>query len=152
MSPGKISEKVLTDRLTWIEEMIAGIRALPLTGLDAFTKDPRNVAAAESYLRRSLEALLDIGRHIMAKAFDKAVSEYKGIPDALQEVGVLSEDEAHLMRDMAGYRNRLVHFYDRVSPEELYGICTGQIDDVRRIANRLRDWAASHPELVDRAL
>jgi uncharacterized protein YutE (UPF0331/DUF86 family) len=53
---------------------------------------------------------------------------------------------------MAGYRNRLVHFYDQVSTEELYTICTQQIEDVSRLAYRLRDWVASHPELVDRAL
>jgi hypothetical protein len=35
MSPGKISEKVVTDRLSWIEEMLDGIRALPLTDLNA---------------------------------------------------------------------------------------------------------------------
>jgi uncharacterized protein YutE (UPF0331/DUF86 family) len=64
MSPGKISEKVVTGRLARIEEMIAGIQALPLNDLSSFSQDPRNVAAAESYLRRSLEALLDIGRHI----------------------------------------------------------------------------------------
>ncbi len=30
--------------------------------------DRRNPAAAESYLRRSLEAIFDIGRHILAKS------------------------------------------------------------------------------------
>jgi len=152
MSPGKISEKVVAERLAWIEEMIVGIQALPLDDLASFAQDPRNVAAAESYLRRSLEALLDLGRHILAKAFGVAVSEYKGIPQGLQKVGVLTEEEAGLMREMAGYRNRLVHFYDQVSTEELYAICAEQIEDVRRLAHRLRDWVANHPDKVDRTL
>jgi uncharacterized protein YutE (UPF0331/DUF86 family) len=152
MSPGKISEKVVTDRLSWIEEMLGGIRALPLADLNAFVQDPRNVAAAESYLRRSLEALLDMGRHILAKAFGMAVSEYKSIPQGLREAGILSEEETRLLRDMAGYRNRLVHFYDQVSTEELYTICAERAGDVLQIAYCLRDWVASHPELVDRAL
>jgi len=152
MSPGKISEKVIAERLAWIEDMAAGIRALPLTGLDGFVQDPRNVAAAESYLRRSLEALLDIGRHILAKAFGLAISEYKGIPQGLQEAGVLSMEEARLLRKMAGYRNRLVHFYDKVSTEELYAICADQVGDVLQIAYCLRDWVASHPEMVDQTL
>ena len=152
MSPGKISEKVVTNRLAWIEEMVVGVRALPLTDFDAFVQDPRNVAAAESYLRRSLEALLDIGRHILAKAFGMAISEYKGIPQGLREVGVLSVEEAHLLREMAGYRNRLVHFYDQVSTEELYTICGEEIEDVLQIAYHLRDWMASHPEMVDQTL
>ncbi len=47
----KISEKVVTGRLAWIEEMLTGIAALPLNDEAVFTQDPRNVAAAESYLR-----------------------------------------------------------------------------------------------------
>jgi uncharacterized protein YutE (UPF0331/DUF86 family) len=81
-----------------------------------------------------------------------AISEYKGIPQGLREVGVLSVEEAHLLREMAGYRNRLVHFYDEVSTEELYTICGEEIEDVLQIAYRLRDWMASHPEMVDQTL
>jgi uncharacterized protein YutE (UPF0331/DUF86 family) len=152
MSPGKISEKVVVERLAWIEEMVAGIRALPLADLDSFKQDPRNVAAAESYLRRSLEALLDIGRHLLAKAFDTTASEYKSIPRGLREAGILNDGEADLLRQMAGYRNRLVHFYDQITTEELYNICAREMDDVLHIAYRLRDWVASHPEMVDRTL
>ncbi|RKY44605.1 MAG: hypothetical protein DRP81_05315 [Candidatus Omnitrophota bacterium] len=33
-------------------------------------------AIAESYLRRSLEAIFDIGRHIIAKSAEKGIVEY----------------------------------------------------------------------------
>jgi hypothetical protein len=42
------------------------------TDLAAFTADPRMVAAADSYLRRTLEAVLDPGRHILSKGFGRA--------------------------------------------------------------------------------
>lgn len=67
-------------------------------------------------------------------------------------MSVLSEEEARLLREMAGYRNRLVHFYDKVSTEELYAICVEQIEDVLRIAHRLCDWVTSHPEMVDQTV
>jgi uncharacterized protein YutE (UPF0331/DUF86 family) len=152
MSAGKIGEKIVVQRLAWIEEMVTGARALPLADLDVFMQDRRNAAAAESYLWRALEALLDIGRHILAKAFDTAASEYKSIPRGLREAGVLDEGEADLLRQMAGYRNRLVHFYDQITTEELYTICARRIDDVLDVAYRLRDWIASHPDMVDRSL
>lgn len=152
MTPGRISEKVVTGRLAWIEEMLAGIAALPLEDENVFMQDPRNVAAAESYLRRALEALLDLGRHLLAKGFGVVVSEYKGIPKGLREAGLLADNEARLMRDMAGYRNRLVHFYAEVSTTELYQICAKQTVDITRLANRLAQWVTEHPELVDRSL
>lgn len=63
MTPSRLDARVVAERLPWIEEMIAGIRSLPLESQAAFVADARNVAAAESYLRRALEALLDLGRH-----------------------------------------------------------------------------------------
>ncbi len=36
-------------------------------------------AIAESYLRRSLEAIFDVGRHITSETVGKGIVEYKGI-------------------------------------------------------------------------
>ena len=66
----------MVERARWIDEMLQGIRALPLGSLEEFTAESRNVAAADSYLRRALEALSDLGRHILAKGLGRPVSEY----------------------------------------------------------------------------
>ena len=47
------------------------------------------VWAAESCLRRALEALLDVGRHILAGGFGRGVSEYGQIASGLLDAGVL---------------------------------------------------------------
>lgn len=69
MMPKRPSRRVIADRLGWIESMVESLRMLPLESKQAFFADRRNVAAAESYLRRGLEALLDLGPHILAKGF-----------------------------------------------------------------------------------
>jgi hypothetical protein len=56
--------------------MIADIRSLPIDALETFKADPRTPAAAESYLRRGLEALLDLGCQILAKGFGRAPADY----------------------------------------------------------------------------
>ena len=96
MTPSKLRKKVITERTEWINNMLAGLRSLPLQSYEEFTKSP-NIAAAESYLRRALEALLDLGRHILAKRFGKAVAEYKVIAAELETFGVLSSDSSKLI-------------------------------------------------------
>ena len=59
MTPSLINAAVVADRMTWVTAMLDGIRALPLRSRQEFDGDARNAAAAESYLRRALEALLD---------------------------------------------------------------------------------------------
>ncbi len=85
MTPAEISRRVVVDRLDLIATLLADIRALPLEDRTSFFADRRNTWAAESCLRRSLEALLDIGRHILAKGFGIGASEYKEIPRWLNE-------------------------------------------------------------------
>lgn len=148
MTSGLVSARVVGSRLKLIQDLLDQIRALPLENRGAFLADQRNYPIAESCLRRSLEALLDIGRHILAKAFGLAVSEYKEIASTLQKQKAISDDEARILGALAGYRNRLVHFYDEVSAEELYDICSRELGDVERIADAYRRWLKAHPEKV----
>jgi uncharacterized protein YutE (UPF0331/DUF86 family) len=152
MTPGLISKRVLVDRLALLQELIEDIRGLPLADRDAFFSDRRNLWSAESCLRRSLEALLDIGRHILAKGFAEAVTEYKEVARKLEICGVLSPDEADLLSLFAGYRNRLVHFYHEVSADELYQICSTQLADLQYMIVVYQQWLARHPEKLDLTL
>jgi uncharacterized protein YutE (UPF0331/DUF86 family) len=149
MLPGKLSRRVVVDRLAWIDRMISEIRALPLTTLSEFLSDSRNIWAAESCLRRALEAMFDLGRHILAKGYSLGVTEYKEIATNLFAKNILSQAEADLMRKLAGYRNRLVHFYHDVSAEELYEICANYLQDIETVVNVLRDWLKANQDLLD---
>jgi hypothetical protein len=54
--PSRVSRRVIGDRLALIAEALNDLRALPLAAPDQFLQERRNIAAAESYLRRALEA------------------------------------------------------------------------------------------------
>ncbi len=152
MVPSKLREKVITERTDWISKMPAGLKALPLESYEAFAKNPTNIAAAESYLRRALEALLDLGRHTLAKGFGKAVAEYKLISIELEKADVLNAEAATILRILAGYRNRMVHFYHEISSKEIYEICVNETGDVEKILRDILSWINKHPEMIDRDL
>jgi hypothetical protein len=67
MTQGRIDPKIVTDRLALIRECLADLRALPATSLAEFVADRRKAHAADSLLRRSIEALFDTARHVLAK-------------------------------------------------------------------------------------
>jgi len=152
VTAAKIRAAVVAERVAWIRKMLDGIRRLPLSSFEQFMEDPRTPAAAESHLRRALEALLDLGRHVLAKGFALAPAEYKEIADELIRVGVLSEQDGALLRRMAGYRNRLVHFYHEVSQEELYTLCTIHLSEVEEVCDAILRWLNENPDKVDTAI
>lgn len=147
-----INEKVVAAKVETIRRMLRGIATLPLAEEKDFTADFLMISAGESMLRRALEALLDLGRHISAKGFSSAVVEYKQIGKALGENGVLGTQSVTVLVKMAGYRNRLTHFYDEVTPEELYGVLTTGIADIDSVLDEILQWLRSNPELLDTSL
>jgi uncharacterized protein YutE (UPF0331/DUF86 family) len=152
MSPGKISRRITADRLARIDRMLTEIRNLPLDNIESFLGDSRNVFTAESCLRTSLEALFDLGRHILAKGFGIGVTEYKQIASELERHGVLDSESALLLRVLAGYRNRMVHFYHEITSEELYEICTSELKDIEKTQQALLSWIRAHPKHIDETL
>ncbi|GAB6058942.1 type VII toxin-antitoxin system HepT family RNase toxin [Desulfonatronum parangueonense] len=144
MTKGELSKRVVADRVQWIETMISQIRALPSGDREHFFSDPRNALACESCLRRALEALLDLGRHLLAKGFGVAVEEYKEIGTALARHEVITDEQARLFRVMAGYRNRMVHFYHEVSDEELWEICLHHTGDMETVLDAMKHWIRAH--------
>ncbi|NOY44302.1 MAG: DUF86 domain-containing protein [Deltaproteobacteria bacterium] len=149
MTPSTLRAAVVAERAAWVREMLACVRGLPLGSTDEFFSDARNVAAAESYLRRALEALLDLGRHVLAKGFGVAPSEYKEVARGLERVGVLAPDVARTLVVLAGYRNRMVHFYHEVGPQELYEVCSQRLGDVEAVLDAVLAWCRGHPERFD---
>ncbi len=152
MTQGKLRNKVVTAKIEIVREMLAGITSLPLDSLERFGADRHMPAAGESYLRRGLEAFFDLGRHLLAKGFAVAAPEYKSVALGLREHDVVSPTIAAKLSEMAGYRNRMVHFYDKITVPELYEILTRDIADLEAALDVIVDWLDEHPEMVDNEL
>ena len=60
MTRGPIDLKVVGDALGTVAECLEGLRSLPAGTLEEFLGDRRNPPAAESYLRRGIQALFDL--------------------------------------------------------------------------------------------
>ena len=152
MSPGKLNSRILADRVAWINRMLEEVGKLPLDDYEGFILDSRNIWTAESCLRRSLEALLDLGRHILAKGFGKGITEYKEIARELKKEKVLDDVHAGLLELLAGYRNRLVHFYHEIETEELYKICKDDLHDIQDVRDAFLAWVKVNPDLIDKVM
>ncbi len=79
MTPGEIDLKVVRDRLLLVKQSLDDLRSLPHTNLDEFTSDRRNILAADAALRRGLEALFDVARHLLAKGHGVGSLEYREV-------------------------------------------------------------------------
>lgn len=149
MTSGGIRPGLVAQRAAYVRTMAGRLSGLPLANMAAFTGDTRTPAAAESYLRRALEALFDLGRHVLSKGFGVVPTEYRQIALELEAAGVIGPNEATLMRDMAGYRNRMVHLYHDIDEEELFEICREHVGDLETVLGAMTAFLLAHPERCD---
>ncbi len=119
----------ILELLRFIEACLEELRPFSKMNEKEFLLDRKNPPFAESYLRRGLEAVFDIGRHILAKTYGFKEIEYKTIAKELGERKVITKELAEVLYVMAGYRNRMVHFYREITPEELYQIVVNNLKD-----------------------
>ncbi len=98
------------------------------------------MAAVESYLRRSLEALFDVARHLLVhEGWHDYSLHYKSLAKGLSARGIIPAELEKSLLQMSGYRNRLVHFYHEVTPEELFGIIQSNLLDIQEVVRHLKD-------------
>ena len=58
---------------------------------------------------------MDIGSHILSRTPGARPTSYKDIPRLLEKNKIIPADFAtHSLTKMAGYRNRMVHFYGEI--------------------------------------
>ena len=143
-----LNTKLIEDRLGFIVRSIAKLKKLSRFDEHDFLKEDKP-AIAESYLRRSLEAIFDIGRHIIAKTAGKGIVEYKEIAQALNQEGVVTGDQSKKLILMAGYRNRLVHFYHEISDRELYAILNNNLSDVEAFVKEIKRFIEKYQAQQD---
>jgi uncharacterized protein YutE (UPF0331/DUF86 family) len=134
--------------LSLIQEFLLELRVLSRLSLEKFLSDNRNPASAESYLRRSLEAIFDTGRYILAKTYGFKELEYKAIARELGEKGVVSKEYSKILIKMAGYRNRMVHLYHEISSEEIYEIIKGHLSDIERFVNEISGFIEDYKKSI----
>lgn len=138
-----LNTKLIEDRLAIIIKATLKLKELGKFTIDEFLLNDRP-AIAESYLRRALESIFDIGRHIIAKTAGKSTVEYKEVAKKLGEYGVITKSCAEKLIMMAGYRNRLVHFYHEVSDQEMYQIIKENISDIERFIKEIKDFLIAY--------
>lgn len=129
---------MITGRIDVIRTALSHLKDLSALTQEEFLLDYKNPASAETFLRHCLEAAFDIGRHILAKTGKvRLTHEYKDIARGLGESGVLSQSMAQKLVEMAGYRNRIVHFYHEITNEELYRILQDDLEDFRHFLEEI---------------
>ncbi|MBM4331957.1 MAG: DUF86 domain-containing protein [Thermodesulfobacteriota bacterium] len=126
-----INKEVLRTRISYIEDSLQSLGRFKGIQYEEFHSNPDHFRIAFYDLHRSLEAIMDIGSHILSRIPGARPSSYKDIPRLLEKHRIIPSDFASgQLAKMAGYRNRMVHFYGEIPEREIYNIIQEELEDL----------------------
>lgn len=96
----------------------------------------------ERLVQLIIQGLLDLGSMVVA-GLGRRLERYSDIGPLLRELGMLDEDDAKLLRAMAGLRNILVHMYASVDRSKVLEASKTLAVDAKRISESILEKVRS---------
>jgi uncharacterized protein YutE (UPF0331/DUF86 family) len=87
-----VRQEVLRKRLNRLDEYLSILRGLKRYSLPEFLENPERYGSAERFLQLSIEAVTDIGNHLVADLELGTVNSYRDIPALLTAAGHLPKE------------------------------------------------------------
>jgi uncharacterized protein YutE (UPF0331/DUF86 family) len=131
-NPDKIASLVSEMR-----KAINRLKSLATLDKESFLNDPDKIGSAKYNFVIAIESAIDICNHIISQNGYRAPEEYADTFQVLGEQGIFDKDFLRTLKDMARFRNRLIHLYREVDDEQVYEILQSRLDDFKTFLDRI---------------
>lgn len=119
----------ITNKFIHLDEYLDLLNQVGSKEKEAFLNDKLLIGSAKYYLQVSIEVCLDVAGHIIASERLRAPKDYADSFAVLKEAGIISSDLCQQLRQMAKFRNRLVHLYSEIDDTYIYSFIRNELDD-----------------------
>jgi uncharacterized protein YutE (UPF0331/DUF86 family) len=124
-----VDTNVVLSRITKIRECTAVLRRYSLLDQKAFLRNTDISSSAERQLQVAIQAVIDIGNHVLSDRDLGTPKDYRDIFRILAEHKIVSKALSIRLSAMAGLRNVLVHDYLDVDLKIVYRILKKDLVD-----------------------
>jgi uncharacterized protein YutE (UPF0331/DUF86 family) len=125
-----VSLEKIAQKFLQVDEYLGLLRTISKTALEAFLEDKIMIGSAKYYLQISIECCLDVANHIIASEHLRAPRDYADSFMVIEEEGLVPPELGQRLRQMAKFRNRLVHLYGEIDDAYVYEFIRKDLKDI----------------------
>ena len=126
-----VSFEKVVHKFQQLDEYLKILEKISKTPKETFLIDKILIGSAKYYLQVSIECCLDVANHIIASEKLRAPRDYPDSFLVIQEEGLISSELGDKLRQMAKFRNRLVHLYGEIDNTNVYEYIKGDLKDIK---------------------
>lgn len=135
-----IDKLSIDKKLNDLNENIVMLNKFRKISLEDLKKSLKDQWAIFYGLQISIQAIIDIGNHILASLKENQIEEYVDIIDKLGEKEIIPKDFSEKIRGMVGLRNLLVHEYGIINIQKIYDVLQNNITDFEEFQNYIKKY------------
>lgn len=107
--------------------------------LDTYRNSWKDKDSAERNIQKIVEAIIDLGKILIAEKRLKEPSSNREVFQILEEKGIFPSEFIPLVDKMIGMRNIIVHSYNRIDDSIVYGVLKKNLSDIRKLNSILKN-------------
>lgn len=125
----EFDKEKIEQKLLFMQVNIVKLKKLRELSKETFIEDFRNVDSAKYLLQVTIEAMLDIASHLIARNRWGRPEDNKAHFKLLADNNIISDSEISTYTNMAKFRNRIVHMYFQINDEMIFDITQNNLEN-----------------------
>lgn len=135
-----VDAELLSRKISKLRHYISELRNAEDINWEKYLNDPRSKAFVERYLHLCIEEIFDIANHIVSFYRWREPGGYRDLLLILHEQGIIPKKHLATFQNMASFRNMLVHHYEKIDDEVVYGLFKKRLSDFELFIELVTEW------------
>lgn len=123
-----------------LREALGNLQRLKDYKKSVFTSDPDKIGSAKYNFIVAIEAAIDMCNHVISQNGYRVPEDYADTFVALGEKGAFKKSFVNDLKEMAKFRNRLVHIYWEIDENQIYDILSTRLKDFKKFLDQLAEF------------
>jgi len=143
-----VDKELLSRKLSRLQNYVDVLKTAEDIDWQKYRDDLRIKAFVERYLHLAIEELLDIANHFVSFYQWREPAGYRDLLLILTEHGIFPREHLTIFQNMASFRNMLVHRYENIDDELVFGIFKKRLEDFDLFTTLIMDWVGRQKENI----
>ncbi len=136
-----VNQKIVNRLLQNLEGYIRDLKSADDITYEKYMNDIRSQRFVERTLQIAIECCFDISHHIISDEGFRSPKSYAESFTVLAENGIIPMESVREYQMMAQFRNKIVHYYEKIEPEQVFVIFQKRLGTLEGFVRQVREWA-----------
>ena len=139
-----VDKALVSRKLSRLKSYVDELRRAEDINWEKYSSDLRTRAFVERYIHLAIEEVIDIANHFVSFYQWREPTGFRDLFSILGEHGVIPQDHLLTFQRMASFRNILVHRYESIDDDLVFGILVKHLGDFDLFIQLVTAWSGDH--------